>query len=105
MILPVITDILTAINIILVFGSAFLIFEILMSLRKGSYVLAEGLWFFLPAVVVIAVVRVYDFFSRYNYTPIVAFVREALYLVFTALLFGGLLVQFLTIRGAIEKRM
>lgn len=103
-ILPFVTDIITAINVILIFGSAFLLLEILMSLGgKGGYVLARGLWFFMPAVVIIAAIRIYDFFVRY--TPVTAFIRELLYLFFTALLFIGLFIQFLAIRGAIERRM
>ena len=104
--LPFITDIITAVNVILIFGSAFLLLEILMSLgSKGGYVLARGLWLFLPAIVVIAAVRIYDFFLRYSYTSVTAFIRELLYLLFIALLFVGLLLQFLAIRGVIEKRM
>ena len=102
--IPFITDILTAINVILIFGSAFLLLEILMSLGgRSDYILAKGFWFFLPAVVIVAAIRIYDFFVRY--TPVTAFIRELLYLCFTGLLFVGLLIQFIAIRGAIEKRM
>jgi len=103
-VLPFITDILTAINIILIFGSAFLVLEIVTGVgSKGGFILTKGLWLFLPAVVTIAAIRIYDFFLKS--TPLSAFFRELLYLVFTALLFTGLLVQFLSIRRSTEKRM
>jgi hypothetical protein len=98
------TDLITGINVILVFGALFLVLEIVISLgKRGGYILAAGWRFFLPAIVVLAAIRIYDFFLRYS--PLTAFFREILNLVFTALLFAGILVQYLAIRGVIEKRM
>ena len=103
-ILLFITDMITAVSVVLIFGSAFLMLEILRYLSKGGcFVLTRALGFFLPAIVVIAAVRIYDFFIRY--TPLTAFFRELLYLLFTSLLFCGLLVQYMAIRSAIERRM
>jgi hypothetical protein len=99
-----ITTIFTILNIILAFGSAFLALAIILSLgKKDGYVLARGWRFFLPTVLIIVALRVYDFFERY--APMVGLIREFMYLVFTALLFSGLLAQYLAIRGVIDKRM
>ncbi len=99
-----ITDIITGVSVILIFGAAFLVLDIVLALgKKGGYVLATGWRFFLPAVVAFAAIRLYDLFLRYS--PLTAFVRELLYLAFSVLLFGGILIQYLAIRGAMEKRM
>jgi hypothetical protein len=103
-ILLFVTDIITGINVILIFGAAFLVLDIVMALgKKGGYILATGWRFFLPAVMVFAVIRIYDFFLRYS--PVMAFAREMLYLVFSVLLFTAILIQYLAIHGAMEKRM
>jgi len=98
------TDIITGINVVLVFGAALLVLEIIISLGfKGSYILGAGWRFLLPAIIVLAVIRVYDFFFRY--TPLMLFFREIMSLVFIILLFTGILVQYLAIRAALDKRM
>jgi len=99
-----ITDMITGLNVVLVFGVVFLVLEIVISLgKRGGYILATGWRFFLPAITVLAALRIYDFFLRYS--PLMALFREMMNMVFTVLLFTGVLLQYLAIRSVIEKRM
>jgi len=100
------TDILVGINIVLIFGSAFLAMEIIRSLgMKDNYVLAKGWKFVLPAVLIIAVIHVYNFFADFTvYTPS-RLIVEMMYLAFNGFLFSGLLVQFIAIKKVIEERL
>jgi hypothetical protein len=103
-VLMFIADMITGLNVVLVFGAAFLVLEIVISLgKKGGYILATGWRFFLPAIAVLAALRIYDFFL--HYTPALALLREIMNMVFTVLLFVGVLLQYLAIRKVIEKRM
>ena len=100
-----ITDIITGVNVVLIFGSVFLALEIIRSLGiKESYVLAQGWKYIFPAVIVIAVITVYNFFLDYSSYSSPRLVREALYLLFNIFLFYGLLVQFIAIKKAIAGR-
>ena len=105
MLMELITDVVVGMNMVLVFGSVFLALEIIKSLgMKQSYVLARGWIYILPAVVFIALIRVYDFFTQYSvYTPS-RIIQELLYLAFNMTLFAGLLVQFMAIKRAMEGR-
>lgn len=102
--LLVLSDFLAGVNVVLVFGTIFLVLEIMFSLGlKGGFVLAAGWRFLFPAIAVLAVMRIYDFFLRY--TAQMMLLRGMLNLVFTALLFAGVLIQYLAIRGVNAKRM
>ena len=99
------TDVVVGINMVLIFGSAFLALEILRSLGiKQSYVLATGWKFVLPAIIIIALIRTYDFFKEYSVYSAPRLVHELLYLAFSVTLFTGLLSQFLAIKKAQEGK-
>ncbi|MEE8638005.1 MAG: hypothetical protein V3T21_03065 [Candidatus Margulisiibacteriota bacterium] len=103
--LEFITDIIVGMNMVLIFGSVFLAMEIIKSLgMKQSYVLAKGWIYILPAVIIIAFIRVYDFFTEYSIYTASRIIQELMYLAFTATLFMGLLVQFMAIKKAMEGR-
>lgn len=105
MMLEFITDVIVGMNMVLIFGSVFLALEIIKSLgMKQSYVLARGWVYILPAVMIIAMIRVYDFFTEYSIYSFSRIVQELLYLAFNATLFIGLLVQFMAIKRAMEGR-
>jgi hypothetical protein len=105
MALEFITDIVVGINMVLVFGSAFLAMEIIRSLgMKQTYVLATGWKFVLPAIMIIALIRTYDFFKEYAVYSAPRLISEGMYLVFNLTLFAGLLVQFLAIKRALEGK-
>jgi membrane protein YdbS with pleckstrin-like domain len=98
-------DVISALSMILIFFSSFLVLAIITLLgSRQSYVLAKGWWFLLPAIVVVSVIRVYDFFIVYGFHSRGQFWYEFLYLVFGAFLFLSLLVQFLAIKQTIEGR-
>jgi hypothetical protein len=99
------TDIIVGMNMVLIFGSVFLALEIIKSLgMKQSYVLAKGWVYILPAVVIIAIIRVYTFFTEYSVYTASRIIQELMYLAFNATLFVGLLVQFMAIKRAMEGR-
>ena len=103
MLLEFITDVIVGVNMVLIFGSVFLALEIIKSLgMKKGYILAKGWIYILPAVVIIAFIRVYDFFTEYSIYTASRIIQELMYLAFTATLFMGLLVQFLAIKKAME---
>lgn len=105
MMLEFFTDVVVGLNMVLVFGSAFLALEIIRSLGlKQSYVLAQGWKFVLPAIVIIALIRTYDFFEEYSVYSGSRLLHEALYLAFNLTIFLGLLVQFLALKKAREGR-
>ncbi|MFC1637645.1 hypothetical protein ACFL1W_01355 [Candidatus Margulisiibacteriota bacterium] len=100
-----VTDVVVGMNMVLVFGSVFMALEILRSLgMKQSYVLAQGWKYVLPAVVIIALIRTYDFFKEYSIYSGSRLVHEGLYLAFNFTLFFGLLVQFMAIKRAMEGK-
>ena len=100
-----VTDIIVGMNMVLIFGSVFLALEIIKSLgMKQSYVLAKGWIYILPAVVMIAIIRVYTFFTEYSVYTASRIIQELMYLAFNATLFVGLLVQFMAIKRAMEGR-
>jgi hypothetical protein len=99
------TDVVVGMNMVLVFGSVFMALEIIRSLgMKQSYVLAQGWKYVLPAVVIIALIRTYDFFKEYSIYSGSRLVHECLYLAFNITLFFGLLVQFMAIKRAMEGK-
>ena len=99
-------DIIVGLNTVLIFGSVFLVMEVVRCLgTSDSYVLAKGWRYLLPAIMLMAVIRVYDFFTQYSIYSSSRLLQELLNLMINGFLFTGLLVQFLAIRAAIEKRM
>lgn len=94
---------IVGLNMVLIFGSAFLALEIIRSLgMKQTYVLAQGWKFVLPAIIIVALIRTYDFFNEYSVYSGSRLIRESLYLSFTVTIFWGLMVQFLAIKKARE---
>ena len=97
------TDLIVGANIVLIFGSVFLALEIIKSLgMKQSYVLAKGWLYILPAVGIIAIIRIYDFFMEYSVYSGSRLIHELMYFAFSLTLFIGLLVQFMAIKKAKE---
>jgi hypothetical protein len=99
-----VADILAGINMVLVFGSFFLACGIILILKEGEYVLAKGWRFILPAVLVFAVIKVYDFFSEFSFYSTSRLFREGMLLIFSLFLFIGLLIQYLAIKDAVSGR-
>ena len=100
-----ISDLISEASMILIFSSIFLVVAIITSLSSHeSYILAKGWLFLLPAVLVIAIIRIYDFSLDYGFSSIGKMVHELLYLTFGVFLFASLLIQFLAIRQTIESR-
>jgi len=100
-----ITDIVVGLNLILIFGSVFLALEIFRSLgMKETYVLAKAWRYLVPAIFLIAVIRIYNFFLEYSVYTAPRLVHELLYLAFNVILFVGLLEQYLAIKKAMEGR-
>lgn len=97
-------DIIVTLNLVLIFGSFFLAIAILFSLREGEYVLAKGWRYIFPAVIILAVLKTYEFFTQYGFYTPSRLISEVLSLLFTIFIFTGLLVQFLAIREAFSKR-
>ncbi|MBU0672390.1 MAG: hypothetical protein KJ732_05110 [Candidatus Margulisbacteria bacterium] len=103
--LEFITDIIVGLNIVLILSSVFLVLEIFRSVgRDDLYVLAKGWKYLVPAVIIMAVLRVYDFFIEYSIYTSSRVVQESMYLVFTVFLFSGLLVQYLAIKKTLDSR-
>jgi len=99
------TDIISGVNLFLILSSVILVFAIVAILGlKESYILAKGWRFFAPAILIVAAIRVYDFFTEYGILSRADLLRESLFLGFNFCLFVGLLVQFLAIRQTIEGR-
>jgi hypothetical protein len=99
------TDIIVGVNIVLILGSSLLALEILKSLGiKESYVLARGWRYIFPAVVILAVIHTYNFFTEFSVYTASRFFQALLFLAFNVFLFSGLLSQFLAIRKVIESR-
>ena len=97
------TDLVVGLNIVLIFGSVFLALEIIKSLgMKQSYVLAKDWLYILPAVGIIAIIRIYDFFMEYSVYSGSRLIHELMYFAFSLTLFIGLLVQFMAIKKAKE---
>ena len=99
-----IIDLMAGLNLVLILGSFFLATGIILSLREGEYILAKGWKYILPAVLVFAVIKVYDFFTEYALYSSSRVVREGLLLGFSSLLFMGLLIQYMAIKEVISKR-
>jgi hypothetical protein len=98
-------DLLSGLSIVLIFCSFFLVLAIIALLgSRESYVLAKGWWFLLPAILVLAFLRVYDFFIVYGFHSRGQLWYEFLYFIFGAFLFLSLLVQFAVIKQTIESR-
>lgn len=99
------TDLVTGVNIVLIFGSVFLALEIIRSLGvKDGYVLAQGWKYIFPAVIFIAIIMVYNFFVDYSNYTAPRLIKEVLFLLFNGFLFYGLLVQFIAIKKALAGR-
>lgn len=89
----------------MIFVSIFLVLAIASLLGgRETYVLAKGWWFLLPAIMVVAFIRLNDYFIIYGFYTRRHLVYEVLYLIFSVFLFIGLLVQFLAIKQTIEAR-
>jgi hypothetical protein len=100
-----ICDVFSALSIVLIFCSFFLTMAIVSLLgSRQSYVLVKGWLFLLPAILVVAFIRVYDFFVVYGFYSRGEMWYELLYVIFGAFLFLSLLVQFLAINQTIEGR-
>ena len=97
-------DILAGTNMVLIIGSFFLACGILLLLKEGEYVLAKGWRYIMPAVLVFAVLKVYDFFSEFAFYSASRIFRESLLMVISVFLFSGLLVQYLAIKDAVTGR-
>jgi hypothetical protein len=97
-------DVLAGINMVLIIGSFFLSCGIIFMLREGEYVLAKGWKYILPAVLIFAVLKVYDFFDEYSLYSGSRLFKEGLLLLFSLFLFVGLLVQYLAIKKAVSGR-
>jgi len=103
--LELITDFIVGINIVLIFGSVFLVLEIFRLVGQGqAYVLARSWKYLVPAVIVIALLRVYDFFVEYSVYSSSRLIQETLFLFFSIFLFAGLMVQFIAIKNALTGR-
>ena len=97
-------DILAGVNMVLIIGSFFLACGIILLLKEGEYVLAKGWRYIMPAVLVFAVLKVYDFFSEFAFYSASRIFRESLLMVISVFLFSGLLVQYLAIKDAVTGR-
>lgn len=99
-----ILDFIAGLNLVLILGSFFLSVGIILSLKEGEYVLARGWKYILPAVLVFAIVKVFDFFDEYSLYDPSRYIRESLLLAFSFLMFLGLLIQYLAIKETLSKR-
>ncbi|MFA4858962.1 MAG: hypothetical protein WC901_06555 [Candidatus Margulisiibacteriota bacterium] len=97
-------DVFAGISIVLIIGSFFLSCGIIFMLREGEYVLAKGWRYILPAVLIFAVLKIYDFFDEYSFYSGSRVFKEGLLLLFSLFLFVGLLVQYLAIKNAVSGR-
>ena len=97
-------DILAGINMVLIIGAVFLSCGIILLLKEGEYVLAKGWKYILPAVLVFAVLKVYDFFSEFSFVSASRIFREGMLLIFSFFLFFGLLIQYMAIKDAVTGR-
>ncbi len=101
-----IIDILAGINLLLAMSSFFIATGIIIDLRGGAgYTLAKGWIYILPAVLVNSVAQAFDFFNEWNIYSSARYAREMLLVLFSVLLFIGLLVQYLAIREAVSSRV
>lgn len=97
-------DILAGINMVLIIGSFFLASGIILLLKEGEYVLAKGWKYILPAVLIFAVLKVYDFFSEFSFYSASRIFREGMLLIFSLFLFVGLLIQYIAIKNVVTGR-
>ncbi len=100
-----IIDILAGINLILSSGSFFIAAGIIINLREGGYILAKSWKYILPAILVFTITKSIDFFYEYGIFTEPRLIRESLLVIFSVLIFIGLLVQYLAIREAMSGRM
>lgn len=97
-------DIIAAFNLLLVSGSFFIAAGIITSLWGGGYVLAKGWAYILPAILFFSVTKTIDFFYEWGLFSPARLMRESILVVFSLLIFIGLLVQYFAIREAISSR-
>ena len=100
-----IIDVIAGVNLILSCGSFFIAAAIIISLREGSYILAKGWKYVSPAILVFTVTKSIDFFYEYGIFTIPRLIRESLLIIFSVLIFIGLLVQYLAIKEAVASRI
>lgn len=99
-----IIDIIAAINLVLSCGSFFIAAGIIMSLKEGGYILAKGWKYVSPAILFFTVTKSIDFFYEYGVFSYPRLLRESILVVFSVLIFIGLLVQYLAIKEALSSR-
>lgn len=100
-----IIDVIAGINLILSCGSFFIAAGIITDLKEGGYILAKGWKYVSPAILFFTVTKSIDFFYEYGIFTTPRLLRESLLIVFSVLIFIGLLVQYLAIREAKAGRM
>lgn len=100
-----IIDVAAAANLLFAMGSFFIAMGILIDLKGGvGYTLAKGWVYILPAVLVYSVAEAINFFNEWNIFTTARYARELVMVLFSVLLFVGLLVQYLAIREAVSSR-
>jgi hypothetical protein len=97
-------DIIAGVNLVLIFGSFFIAMGLIIDLGGGGYILAKGWLYILPAILVFSIAKAIDFFYEYGMTTPARTIREAILVIFSILIFVGLLVQYLAIREVIASR-
>jgi len=97
-------DIIAGFNLLLVSGSFFIAMGIIVSLEGGGYILAKGWLYILPAILVFSITKAIDFFYEFGLASPARNMRESILIVFSVLIFVGLLVQYLAIREVISSR-
>ncbi len=97
-------DVLAGLNLLLVLGSFLLSVGLIMILKDNEYVLAKGWKYLLPAVLSFSILQVYSFFTEYSLNTPSRFFQEVLLLIFSSMLFWGLLVQYLAVQEAMDAR-
>jgi len=100
-----IIDIIAGINLILACGSFFIATGIITNLGEGGYILAKGWNYILPAILVFTITKSIDFFYEYGIFTQPRLLREVILIIFSILIFFGLLVQYLAIKEAMFSRM
>jgi len=100
-----IIDILAGINLILSSGSFFIAAGIISYVGQEGYILAKSWKYILPAILVFTITKSIDFFYEYGIFTPARFLREGILIIFSLLIFIGILVQYLAIKDAVQGRM
>ena len=99
-----IVDIIAGINVVLASGAFFISMGIILSLGGGGYILAKGWLYILPAILVFSIAKAIDFFYEYGIATPARYTRESILVIFSVLIFVGLLVQYLAIKDVLSSR-